>query len=151
MKVILAHKFFKLTGGAEKFFFETGRVLEENGHQVAYFSTSSDDNVDSDYSDYFVRPPEYKSDGVFNRLASIKKIIYSSEAKAQFSRLIEDFKPDLVHVFAIHVHLTPSILEAAKEAGVPVLKSCNDYKHISPNYKLFDSSGLCESSKGGGL
>lgn len=66
-----------------------------------------------------------------------------------FSRLIADSKPDLVHVFAMHVHLTPSILVAAYEAGVPVVMSCNDYKHICPNYKLYHHGHICTDCRGG--
>ncbi|MFK5951349.1 MAG: glycosyltransferase [Methylococcales bacterium] len=149
MKIILAHKFFKYTGGAEVFFLETGRVLKENGHEVAYFSTTAQDNIDSEYSNYFVTPPDYNNGGLIKRTLAIGNIIYSNKAKENFAALIRDFKPDIIHAFAIHVHLTPSILEAAKEAGVPVVMSCNDYKHICPNYKIFDGTHICEACKGG--
>lgn len=151
MRVLLAHKFFKYTGGAEVFFIETGRVLEEKGHQVAYFSSIAPDNMLSSYSDYFVDPPEYNEGNLFKRTLGFKRMVYSVEAKEKFTALIKDFKPDVVHVFAIHVHLTPSILEAASEANVPVLMSCNDYKHICPNYKLYDGNDICEACKGGGF
>jgi glycosyltransferase involved in cell wall biosynthesis len=67
----------------------------------------------------------------------------------RFDHAIMDFNPDLIHVFAIHVHLTPSILEAAKKRGKPVVMSCNDYKHICPNYKLYDGENICEVCKDG--
>jgi glycosyltransferase involved in cell wall biosynthesis len=47
------------------------------------------------------------------------------------------------------VKLTPSILDAARAAGVPVVMSCNDYKHICPNYKLYHHGQVCEECKGG--
>jgi glycosyltransferase involved in cell wall biosynthesis len=149
MKVLLAHKFFRVTGGAEVFFFETGRVLEENGHAVAYFSTTASDNVSSNYSEYFVSPPEYHKGTIIKRALGIGRIIYSIEAKKKITSLIKKFKPDLVHVFAFHVHLTPSILVAAYEAGIPVLMSCNDYKHICPNYKLYHHHRICKNCYGG--
>lgn len=65
------------------------------------------------------------------------------------SRLIADFKPDIIHGFAIYVRLTPAILDAAREANVPVVLSCNDYKHLCPNYKLFHHGQICEDCKGG--
>jgi glycosyltransferase involved in cell wall biosynthesis len=75
--------------------------------------------------------------------------IYNRRAKAAMARLIAEFKPDLIHAFAIYVRLTPAILDAAREAGVPVVLSCNDYKHICPNYKLFHHGRICEECKGG--
>ena len=119
MRILLAHKFFHLTGGAEVFFFETGRVLEDNGHDVAYFSTDDKHNKTSRYSSYFMKAPNYKSGSFLKRVSSIGRMIYSTDAKKRFMQLLEDFKPDIVHVFAINVHLTPSILDACHKIGVP--------------------------------
>jgi len=148
MKILLAHKYFNLTGGAEVFFFETGRVLEANGHEVAYFSTTDPDNQQTQFAEYFVDAPEYSSGNIVKRALGLRQMIYSKDAKKQFARLIADTQPDLVHVFAIHVHLSPSILVAAHEAGVPVVMSCNDYKHICPNYKLYHHERICTDCKG---
>lgn len=148
MKILLIHKFFHITGGAEVFFFETARVLKENGHEVAFFSTLATQNLPSEYSDYFVNAPDYRSGGLSSKFRAINKIIYSKEAKNKLKRLLSDFRPDIVHVFAIFTHLSPSILEACKEYGVPVVMSCNDYKHICPNYKLYHHGRICNDCKG---
>ena len=148
MKILLAHKYFNLIGGAEVFFFETGRVLEANDHQVVYFSTKDVSNKASDFADYFVEPPEYNTGSLIKRALGLRRMIYSVDAKKKFARLLADTKPDLVHVFAIHVHLTPSILVAAHDAGIPVVMSCNDYKHICPNYKLYHHEKICTDCKG---
>lgn len=147
MKVLLVHKFFTIIGGAEVFFFEVGRVLEKNGHKVAYFSTIDAQNKPSYYSKYFVRAPEYRSDNPLKSMKSIVKIIYSLEAKKKFRQILLDFKPDVVHVFAIFTHISLSILDVCHEMGVPVVMSCNDYKHICPNSKLFHHGRLCEDCK----
>lgn len=149
MKVLLAHKFLHVTGGAEVFFLETGRLLEQHENEVVYFSTESSENLPSPFSRYFVTPPNYRTGSLVNRAKGIGKMIWSFDAKNKFARLIADTKPDLIHVFAIHVHLTPSILAAAYEAGVPVVMSCNDYKHICPNYKLFHHGKICTDCKQG--
>jgi len=149
VKIILVHKFFYLKGGAEKFFFETGRILEEQGHEVAYFSTLDERNNVSHWSKYFPSAPSYRSGGVLSKFAALIKIIYSFEAKKKFKTLVEDFTPDLVHVFSINVHISPSILDVCGEAGVPVVASYNDYKHICPNYKLYHHGSICEECMGG--
>lgn len=76
------------------------------------------------------------------------KAIYNRGAKAAFARMIKRFRPDIVHAFAVYVRLTPAILEAAREAGLPVVLSCNDYKHICPNYKMFHHGHVCADCKG---
>ncbi|MFH1038813.1 MAG: glycosyltransferase [PVC group bacterium] len=149
MRVLLAHKFFYRRGGAELFFLETGNILERHGHQVAYFSTRHPENLPSRFSSYFVEPPRYLDGSILKRVCGIGRLIYSIEAKRQFARLLRDFQPDLVHAFHLYVHLTPSLLDACAAAGVPVVMSCNDYKHICPNYKLYHHGRICEACRGG--
>ena len=149
MKVLLVHKFHRLTGGAEVFYFEVARILKENGHEVAFFSTGDPDNIISSDALYTVPPPGYDANNIFSKITSAKDIFYSGRNRKVMEKALNEFKPDIVHVFAIHVHLSPSILEAVKARDIPVVMSCNDYKHICPNYKLYDGKALCEACKGG--
>ncbi len=115
------------------------------------FSAAEDGALDTPYAAYF--PPEvadHKNGGILSKATRLPSVIYNRDAKAAFARLIADFKPDVVHAFAIYVRLTPpSILDAAREAGVPVVLSCNDYKHICANYKLFHHGRTCDDCLGG--
>ncbi len=148
MKILLAHKFFAVTGGAEVFYHEVGRVLTEQGHQVAYFSTK-DDEVVTPWRDYFPPAASHKEGGILSKVVNFPRMVYNRPAKQEMARLIKDFKPDIIHAFAIYVELTPAILDAAHDAGVPVVMSCNDYKHICPNYKLYHHGKVCEECNGG--
>lgn len=148
MKILLAHKFFMITGGAEVFYHEVGRVLSAQGHQVAYFS-AKDDQADTPWRSYFPSVASHKEGMFFDKVINFPKMVYNETAKREMARLIEDFKPDIIHAFAIYVELTPAILDAAHEAGIPVVMSCNDYKHICPNYKLYHHGNICEECNGG--
>ena len=149
MRVLLAHKFFETRGGGEIFFHETGRALEQSGHEVAYFATSTDPSKADGSRTFLLPPPDYENSNPIRRATQIGRVIYSRSVKEQFAEAIRTFKPDLVHVFSIHVHLTPSILTAAHEAAFPIVMSCNDYKHICPNYKLYHHNRICTDCKGG--
>lgn len=149
MKILLVHKYHSLKGGAEVFYFEVARVLRQYGHTVAFFSTESPENLNIEGALYTVQQPSYTEDGVARRVLGAIDMFYSTDKKQAMLAAIDDFKPDIVHAFAVHVHLSPSVLEAAKERGVPVVMSCNDYKHICPNYKLYDGKTICEACKGG--
>ncbi|MDV7142068.1 glycosyltransferase [Tropicimonas sp. TH_r6] len=149
MRILLAHNNYIVQGGAEVFFHEVARVLEANGHEVLRFSAAEPGLDDVSHAEHFPSAAEYKSGTLLSRTLQLPKMIYNREAKAAFARMIERFKPDVIHAFAIYIRLTPSILDAAREAGVPVVLSCNDYKHICPNYKLFHHGHICEDCKGG--
>lgn len=149
MKILLVHKFFNFNGGADVFFFEVGRVLKENGHEVACFSTKSDNNEPSEWSKYFVDAPDFKSGNPLTKLKALMSIPYNLGTKKAFEKLLNDFQPDLIHCFNIMTQISPSILVAAKERNIPVVISLNDYKHICPNYKLFHHGKICEDCKNG--
>ena len=148
MRVLLAHNRHSVQGGAEVFFHEIARLLVKNGHSVEKFCCAESD-LDATYAKQFPRVPHYANGGVLEKAARIPSVIYNHAARDGFAKVIAAFRPDIVHGFAIYGRLTPSILDAAREAGVPTVLSCNDYKHICPNYKLFHHGSVCEDCKGG--
>lgn len=148
MRILLAHNNFTVQGGAEVFYHEIGRMLEARGHTVARFSCA-EDRLDAPEARYFPQVPHYASGGLLSKAVRVPSVIYNRDARARMAQLIADFRPDIVHGFAIYGRLTPAILDATRSAHVPVVLSCNDYKHICPNYKLFHHGRLCEECKGG--
>ena len=149
MKILLAHNIYPILGGDGVFFHQTGRFLEENGHEVAYYCTKSDDkDKESPWEPYFGENIDYGSGSLLSSALKFPKMVYSKPNRERFRTLLKDFKPDLVHCFTIHTKITPSILDACREERVPVVISYNDYKHICPNYKLFRNGHICDDCKG---
>ena len=148
MRILLVHNYYSVTGGAEVFFHEIGRVLEANGHDVAKFACA-EDGLDAPHADHFPHVPHYAEGGALEKALRVPSVLYNRDAAKRFAQVIAEFRPDIIHGFAIYGRLTPSILDAASDAGIPVVLSCNDYKHICPNYKLFHHGRLCEDCKGG--
>lgn len=147
MRILLAHKLHAVSGGAEVFYHETARILRDRGHEVHCFATG--EPSDSTESVTLVRAPAYDSPQLFDRVRAAPAVIYNRAAKAAFGAVIDRFRPDLVHAFHVHIHLSPSILAAARERGLPVVLTCNDYKHICPNYKLFHHGRICTDCQSG--
>lgn len=81
MKIILSHNYFYVRGGAEVFYQEVGRVLEEQGHEVAYFSPQDTLNLESPWSSYFPSVADYQQGNLFKKAFSFGKMIYSQTAK----------------------------------------------------------------------
>lgn len=148
MRILLVHNNFAVQGGAEVFYHDVGRVLEEHGHDVAYFSAAGTGESER-WGHFFPHVANYNEGGSVSKLLSFPSMVYSRKSQQSITKLIKEFKPDVVHAFATYVKLTPSVLAAAKNMGVPVVMSCNDYKHICPNYKLYHSGSVCEECKGG--
>ena len=148
MKVLQINNFHYYRGGVERCYLDTGRILEEKGHEVAYFAAAHPKNLPSKWRDYFVSYYELNDKQSFvNKLKVAARFFYNREAKKKIRRLIRDFQPDVAHAHNIYHHLSPSILKELKKHGIPVVMTLHDYKLICPNYNLFVRGRIWEKSK----
>lgn len=122
--------------------------LESSGHQVAHFSTHHPLNEASPWSDYFVPYLELGEGGdlrAAQKLRAAARMFYSREAASRFTRLLLDFRPDVIHVHGIHRQLSPSLLVAARQRGIPVVQTMHDYHAFCCADVLLRGNGvLCE-------
>ncbi len=138
MRILLVNNFHYLRGGAERCYFDTGKILEENGHEVAYFSTKDAKNFPGKWSRYFIDGMDLnKTYGLLTNMKAAFRILYNFQAKKQLEKLIAEFKPDLAHLHNIHHHLSPSIIHTLKKGNIPAVMTLHDYKLVSPNYNLY--------------
>jgi glycosyltransferase involved in cell wall biosynthesis len=156
MKILLVHKFWRKLSGAEMYFHDVIRILKQQGHTVKIFTTNMNAEGGTDLKEknddiVYGFPVDYLHGSFLKRSLKIPELIYSKKNKSAMAKLLDEFQPDVVHVFAIYITLTPSILEACKEKNIPVVMSCNDYKHICTNYRLYHHGHVCTDCKGGKL
>lgn len=139
-------------GGADVAYLAQGELFERNGWQVSRFAMQHDDNVDSPWSRYFVHEIEYgRAYGRLRVLQNAAKAIYSWEAASKIRALITDHRPDVAHAHNIYHHLSPSILRALRQEGIPVFLTLHDVKLLCPARTMYRSGRICESCKGGAL
>ncbi|QQG52832.1 MAG: glycosyltransferase [Candidatus Falkowbacteria bacterium] len=147
MRILQVNKFHYARGGADKYYLSLGRALEASGNEVAYFSMRHPKNEATPYAKYFVSRLSFNEGGFKDKLKTPGRMIYSLEAKRKFKKLVVDFKPDIIHIHNIYHQISPSILDVAKKAGIPVVMHVHDYKLICPNYQLFAHGEICEACK----
>lgn len=147
MKILQVNKFYYSRGGADKYFIDLSRELENSGNEVAIFSMQHPKNLETPYSKYFVSRFSFNEGSKLNFLKAPGRIIYSLEAKRKFKKLVIDFKPDIIHIHNIYHQISPSILDVAHDYKIPVLMHLHDYKLICPNYQLFVNGQTCEDCK----
>lgn len=144
MKIIQINKFNYLRGGAEKYFLELSERLTQDGHQVAKFCMTDRRNLADTWSGYWLSQIDFEQPGLPDKLRAPGRIIYSRAAKKGLAKLIKDFQPDIIHAHNIYHQLSPSVLDAAREAKVPVVMTLHDYKLICPNYQLLNHGQVCQ-------
>lgn len=155
MKILMVNKFLFPKGGSETYIFKLGTVLAEHGHEIQYFGLDNEKNTVGNRADAYVSNIDF-SKGVWKNLKAPFRIIYSAEARRKIRLVLEDFRPDVVHLNNIQFHLTPSvILEIHKyrtETGrkVKIIYTAHDYQLICPSHGLFDSNyKICEKCLSG--
>ena len=155
MKILLVNKFLYPKGGAENYVFKLGKILESNNHQVEYFGLENPKNIVGNSANAYVSDIDFAK-GVKGNLSAPFKIIYSAQARKKIRRVLDDFKPDVVHFNNIQFHLTPSmLLEINKynkqtHSDVKIVYTAHDYQLICPSHGLFDTNiNICEKCIGG--
>jgi glycosyltransferase involved in cell wall biosynthesis len=143
MRILLINKFFFLKGGAERYLFNQSKLLENRGHQVAFFAMQHPQNRSSKWAKYFPRYVNLKHPRQTNTLKTIGRMFYSFEAQHKIQQLINDFKPDIAHIHNLYGQLSPSILPVLTSNHIPIVQTVHDYHLIHPNPTMYHDGHIC--------
>ncbi len=145
MKILMVNKFLYSRGGCENYMLFLGEQLEKMGHEVEYFGMYDEKNTVGNSAEKYTQNMDFHSKGA-ERFLYPFKIVYSFEAKRKIMQVIDEFKPDIVHLNNINFQLTPAVIYGAKKRGIPVVQTVHDYQMICPNHLLynFDKNEICE-------
>lgn len=137
MKILLSNKFYYRRGGDCIYMLNLEQLLISHGHDVAVFAMDYPENIETPWKQYF---PQNMS-----KLMAFTRPFGSAEVKVKFNRLLDDFKPEVVHLNNIHTHLSPIIAELAHNRGIKVVWTLHDYKLLCPRYDcLRNGNDICE-------
>lgn len=156
MKILMVNKFLHPNGGSETYIFKLGDYLKSQGHDVQYFGMEHEGRYVGNSAEQYTSDMDFHNASKLTQLTYPLKTIYSKEAKAKISIVLNDFEPDVIHINNFNYQLTPSIVYAAneykKKAGkkVKIVFTAHDYQLVCPNHMMFDMDGnCCEKCIGG--
>ena len=136
MKILMVNKFLYPRGGCETYMLNLAEELKAKGHEVEYFGMYDENNTVGNSLGLYTTNMDFHSKGLA-RFLYVFKIIYSFEAKRKIEKVLDDFKPDVVHMNNINFQLTPSIIYAVKKRNIPLVQTVHDYQMICPNHLLY--------------
>jgi len=110
----------------------TTRLLRSRGHNVYTFVCKSNS----------VR-------SIIDKFHAFINGIYSNNMKHNFSALVTSYRPDIVHVHNLFPLISPSILTACHDFGVPVVMTCHNYRLVCPIGLYFHDGEVCKRCTGG--
>lgn len=146
MKILLVNKFHYLKGGSEKYYFDLAKLLQEHGHEVAFFSMQDEKNIKTGCKQYFVENSDMNSKNIFKAL----DVIYSRKNKKAMEKALDDFKPDIVHLNNFQRQLSASIIKPIKKRNIPIVFTAHDLQAICPAIVMLDSQKqICEKCLNG--
>jgi len=126
MKILICNKFWYNRGGDCNYAIGLKSLLEKYGHKVAEFAMEYEKNFPSEWSGFW--PSEMKGRNITSR------VLGSKEVSRSFSKMLDLFKPDIVHLNNIHTQLSPVIGQIAHKRDIPVVWTIHDYKLLCPRY-----------------
>ena len=147
-RILLVNSYHYRRGGADVVYLEQGRLLRKMGWHVVELAMRHPNNEPSDFAEHFTEEIEYGRDySALTRLRHAAKVIYSREAARKIRDLIDRERPDVVHAHNLYHHLSPSVLHAAKQCGVPVMLTTHDLKLLCPAISMLSHGQICEACK----
>jgi glycosyltransferase involved in cell wall biosynthesis len=149
-RLLAINNYFYRRGGAESVFLDHIDLFVAAGWDVVPFAMEHPDNLPSPWSDDFVSEIEYgRSSGPFTKAKQAAKIVFSLEARRKIRALISRARPTVAHAHNVYHHISPSIFEALKAEGVPIVMTAHDLKLACPAYKMLNHGRVCERCRGG--
>lgn len=130
MKILAIHNFHRKgsASGDDQVFKSETALLESHGNQVVRYTVSND---------------EFDNAGVFGKLSATFGMLWSSKNYKAVQQLIQEEKPDIIHIHTFFPLLSPSILYAAKRSGVKVVATLHDTRFVCPCSTSLRGTELC--------
>ena len=144
MKILLSNKYYYPRGGSDVYSIELEKLLKKNGHDVAVFAMQHQLNLQSEYSHFFPSEMDMNHMDLNNIFRSIIRPFGSFEVRNKFRSLLQQFKPDIVHLNNIHSHLSPVLAVIARKMNIPVVWTIHDHKFLCPRYDCVRDNRPCE-------
>lgn len=136
MKILLCNKFYYRRGGDCIYTLNLEQLLKSHGHEVAIYSMQYTDNHSSEWSKFWPKNMHFTN--------AMTRPFGALQVKNGFIRLLELFKPDVVHLNNIHTQLSPVIAKIAHEHGIRVVWTLHDTKLVCPCYTCMRDGHWCE-------
>ena len=141
MKILIVNKFLFENGGSETYIFELGKQLQKDGHEVQYFGMEHPKRIAGNKVGAYTPCMDFHT-GKFAKIIYPFQIIYSKTARKKIRCVLEDFRPDVIHLNNFNFQLTPSIIYEIKKferdtkKRVKLIYTAHDTQLVCPNHLM---------------
>ncbi|QFU89485.1 glycosyltransferase [Amycolatopsis sp. YIM 10] len=130
MKALVVHNRYRAEqpSGENNVVDQETALLAEAGHEVRLFERRSDEIAGMSLPRKAVLP---------------LRVPWNRAVRAELARLLRDDRPDVVHIHNTFPLLSPSVLAACADAGVPVVATLHNYTQICAPGTLYRDGHVC--------
>jgi glycosyltransferase involved in cell wall biosynthesis len=147
VRILHVNKFLYRRGGAESYMLGVADRQRQDGHVVELFGMTHTQNGPLRFAEHF--PPQVDLDPfpvqTGERLRAAGRMFYSPASRSGLAAVLAEFHPDVVHLHNIYHQLSPSVLRAVEEAGIPAVMTLHDYKLACPSYLMLAGDQVCDA------
>ena len=157
MNILMVNKFLHPNGGSETYIFKLGEYLISQGHRVEYFGMEHAGRIVGNRVEAYTSDMDFHGASPLQKLSYSLRTVYSAEARRKIRLVLEDLRPDVVHLNNFNYQLTPSILLEIraweKQSGhkCRIVYTAHDYQLVCPNHMCRNPGNqkTCEKCLGG--
>ncbi len=136
MKILIVHNRYRPTApsGENVVVDQESAALTASGHDVVLFQRHSE---------------EIATWSRTRRATLPARVLWSGESRRAILKSLVEFRPDVVHVHNTFPLVTPAVLYACRDAGVPVVATIHNYKLGCASGEFFRDGRVCHDCLGG--
>lgn len=133
MRVIFINKYVEVTGGADRHAIELASLLATRGHRVRFLSSSP--STPLPFPGEYITPVAThltrQSPLGFRTIRIGANLIWNRDAARAMKSLLDEERPDIVHIHKAYPQLSVAPVVVAAARGVPIVQTAHDYEFIS--------------------
>lgn len=122
MRVLQIHNKYRHYGGEDVVADNEYKLLKENGFTINQLFFNND------------------------KISAIK-LFHNVDSFHRTLAVIDDFKPEVIHIHNIFYIASPSVLKAAKKRNIPVVMTLHNYRLLCPGALFLKDSKVCVKCK----
>jgi glycosyltransferase involved in cell wall biosynthesis len=136
MRILLVHNRYRsaMPSGENRVVEQEGDALAAVGHEVRRFTRESD---------------EISQWSLLKKASLPARTIWNWESFHDLKAVLAEYKPEVVHVHNTFPLLSPAVLHACRDAGVPVVATLHNYGLACANRAFFRDGKVCHDCADG--
>ena len=130
LRILVVHNRYRSgqPSGEDRVVDQECELLRAAGHQVERFERRSDD---------------ISSMSLLERALVPVRVPWNSSVRDELSQRLRELRPDVVHVHNTFPLLSPSVVQACADVGVPVVATLHNYLQVCPRGTLYRDGQVC--------